>query len=408
MSLNGKKSKGPVEISLSDQHKKGRLIAVIVLLAVGLSALGYGIYRMIQPKPGWQTVETNCDEINVGQDFVLQYYFSGGNTERRQVMQLYTQGVQDAYWIFTADQSPLAYANLHTLNHHPNEPQQVKPELYQAIKMLEPGRLLYLGPVYQEYSNLFFSETDEDARNYDPRFSQETRKYVEDILKFAKDSKHIQLELGDNNQVTLHVSPEYLAFAEEYEMDRFLDLSYMKNAFITDYLAEILLDAGLNHGVLSSFDGYTRNMMGEHFSVNLFDYRDTVVYPAGIMPYEGPMNLVNLRGFPTSAADRYHYYVPREGEVVTPFVSPENGLTHTGTSSLLSYSQEKSCGQILLEILPAFLDEDLNAELLGTLKEIDSVWCEGQTVYHTQPDLKIQELLQTEKGSYESKLFKNS
>ncbi len=48
----------------------------------------------------------------------------------------------------------------------------------------------------------------------------------------------------------------------------FIDFSWMRNAFIADYLAEGLAARGFGKGALTSFDGFARNLEqgGEDFS----------------------------------------------------------------------------------------------------------------------------------------------
>ena len=58
----------------------------------------------------------------------------------------------------------------------------------------------------------------------------------------------------------MSVSDDYLAFAEKNFISDFIDFSWMKNAFITDYVADVMIDNGYTLGSLTSYDGFTRNL----------------------------------------------------------------------------------------------------------------------------------------------------
>ena len=106
-----------------------------------------------------------------------------------------------------------------------------------------------------------------------PRENKETAAYFEEFLTYANDPDAVDLELLGDNRVRLHVSEEYLAFAAENGIDSFIDFYWMKNAFIVDYLAESLADAGFTNGSISSYDGFVRNLdeRDVSYSFNIYD-----------------------------------------------------------------------------------------------------------------------------------------
>ena len=394
-------------VELSDKHKTLRMILICLLLAVGVSAMAYGVYSLMHTEPGWQELEATCDGVNVSQDFILQYNYSGTAEERRLLTSTYSDAAEKAYWIFTSDQAAEGFANLYTINRSPNKPLTVDPALYDAFLMFQKydSPYLYLGPVYTEYDSLFGSQNDSQADRINPRRNTEAADYMKKLLAFAVNPRHIRLELMGGNQITLHVSPEYLEFAKDYEIEDFLDFHDMKNAFVADYLASRLLEQGFHSGFIASYDGFTRNLgcKGESFSMNVFDYLDNTVYPAGIMSYEGPMSLVNLRSFPMMAEDRYHYYVYQDGETVTSFADPADGLYKSSTANLISYSPTESCAEILLQILPVYLSDSLNPEALSDLGDIRSLWCSDETIFYNDKNLVISDLLMTDDLLYQAK-----
>ena len=58
------------------------------------------------------------------------------------------------------------------------------------------------------------------------------------------------------NQVCLHVSDAYQAYAAEMGYTAYLDFFWMKNAFLIDYLADTIRGEGYQLGIISSKDGF--------------------------------------------------------------------------------------------------------------------------------------------------------
>lgn len=94
----------------------------------------------------------------------------------------------------------------------------------------------------------------------------------------------------------------------------------MKNAFITDYVADVMIDNGYTLGSLTSYDGFTRNLdqtsaitklnagpdtsgtaeENADYSFNLYDRQGNIIYPAGVMHYDGAESIVSLHNYPMS------------------------------------------------------------------------------------------------------------
>ena len=48
-----------IQIKVSEKNTKRRIIAFILLLAFGLTMLGYGLFQMLSQDPGWRAVRNN-------------------------------------------------------------------------------------------------------------------------------------------------------------------------------------------------------------------------------------------------------------------------------------------------------------------------------------------------------------
>ena len=285
-------------INLSGKNIGLRAFAVGVLLLIAVIFLGRALSDFLNTEPGWQSVEVESDTVNVSTEFNFSYDFSdyGGTASMayKKLIDVYSRATEDAYRIF--------HQQVEELNNHLNEPFAVDPALYDALALLvaHNNRYFYLAPVYQEYAGIFLSGGDGVAAQFDPNQNPELVPYISQAASFANDSEMIRLELLEDNQVQLFVSEEYLAFAEEYEITKFVDLNWMTNAFVVDFLAEKMTENGYTCGYIASYDGFTRNLdsRGNSYNFNLFDQQGRTIYPAAVFQYNQPISIVFLRNYP--------------------------------------------------------------------------------------------------------------
>lgn len=389
MGLFSREPKPHVTYEVSEKYKKLRMFLIIVLLAIGVVAITTGIVALLNTAPGWQEVTVSTQERNCGANFIFQYHFSDAGASatelNKKVNSVYDAAAVKAYWLFTPDEASEEYKNIYYINHHPDEVITVDPVLYQAFQKLEAAgnRYLYLGPAYAEYNSLFFNQDNHQVQELDPAVNEENRAYVETVAGFALDETHVNLELLGNNQVKLTLSQAYKDFAKAYEIDCFIDFHYMANAFIVDYFAQELIAEGLTHGYIVSVDGYTRNLWngGDTFQMNLFDLKDTTIYPVGTFGYTGPMSIVALRDFPIAASDVYY----REGAdktILHPYLSLQTGKPKASTHALVGTSKTASCADILLQLQPLYIADSLSASDLTALKaeDIQCIWFENSSI----------------------------
>ena len=385
-------------IELSEKNIKWRLILLVLCLSIAAAALFVGVRELLNVDPGWQQVEISSKNPNCAGDFVLMYDYSdyGGSTAaaNKKLTALYTEAAEKAFLLFAPDVEDASVQNLWLVNRHINEPVTVDPVLYEALAQIwqAENRSLYLAPAYEEYNRIFLCENQEEAALYDPAFDGETRDYLMALAAFAADPEAIDLELLEGNQVRLTVSEDYLAFARENEIETFLDFGWMKNAFIADYLARTLTENGFTSGYLTSFDGFTRNLdpRGNLYSLNIFCRRGLEAAMPARLSYTGPMSIVQLRDFPMTEQDRWHYFAYSSGHITSVYLDPAQGLRGPATDSLTGYSREKGCAQILLELAPVFLAGEWDAAGLENLNLTDALWIEDHLVCTTDPEASLE------------------
>jgi len=375
-------------------------VAAVLFLIIGAAALAYAFGQLFAKEPGWQTIQAGtAGGPNCGEDFTFLYELgvSGqpAREESRTVTQLYTQACRRAFQLFHTDESFEGVVNLHDINQRPNETLEVDPVLYRAFEAVGRAgdRTLYLGPIVTRYDDLFYCGDDSQLADFDPRLSREVAGEYAVIAAFAADPGQIDVELLGNSQIRLRVSGDYLAYARQEGIDRFLDFGWMKNAFIVDYLAQAMAEGGYTCGSISSVDGFARCLDGRKgsYGLNLLDWLEDRPIQAGTLEYKGPMSLASLRAFPAAAGDEQRYYQLKSGEIRTLYLDPKDGLCRLAVSSAVCYSLEHSCAELVMEMAPAFVADVIRGDLLEKSAEegIRHIYCQDGTLYASDPDAVV-------------------
>lgn len=349
------------------------LRAVLVGIAILIAALAFGsvVNQWLTVKTGWQEIEAANPKTTAHQSFSFSYCLGAGEqsarAELRAVTALYTETLDDAFRALSGEETE-GVSNLYTLNRHPNEDVQVHPLLYAAFETLEAtgSRYAYLAPMMEQYTALFACTYDEEAALYDPVRNADAREYIDQAAAFAADPNAVRVKLLPDSTLRLEVSDDYLKFARENEIEAFVDFGILRNAFLCDAAADALLAQGYERGVVSSLDGFTRNLSSEEFSLNLFDLADGKVTNPGAVGYTAPAALAALRAFPTSASDQLNYYVYSDGTVVVPYLNAY-GLAHAEVSFLACLSAGESAANLAIRALDAYTGGDRTFAALDDL-----------------------------------------
>ena len=387
-------------VELDQSNVKLRWILVAVFFVIAIVAFGIGINELLKTEPGWQSVRSASDQPNSGGEFVLMYDYSDLGATASQVSKAletkYSQISTDAFAIFSPDISRDGLGNVNYVNASANQEISVDPALYEAFELLQRygNRSIFLAPVYAEYNRIFHSESDPEATAKDPAKNPDVKAYLDELIRYTSDAQMISLELLGNNRIRLNVAQAYLDYAAENGIEKFIDFGWMRNAFVADYMARHLTDAGYTNGYLVSYDGFTRNLVegDTPFNLNLFNLEGKDISAPAMMEYVGRTALVFLHSYPLDDLDRWSYYVYEDGSIVTSMIDPADGVSKSALTNMLSYSKDYGCAEIALNMFPIFLADDFDASAANDLtqKNIYSVWFDRGNLCYNDASLKLQ------------------
>ena len=394
----------PVErVEVQENHVKLRVILLIAAVLAAIVAFGVALNGTTSVNSGWRRIEADgASKANCAQDFVFDYCLGGGGVsaaaENKALTLLYTQAAEKAYKLFNHLETFEDTVNPCYLNLHPNTPVKVEPALYEAFALMERlnSRYVYLAPVYQEYHNLFFCAEDWETAAYDPYQSEYMAGFFAQAAAFARDPASVHVELMGDNTLRLAVSEEYLVFCRENGVDRFIDFSYMTDAFIADFLAELLASKGYTRGAVSAYDGFVRTLGDESLSYSYYVYDRLpggLIASAARMDYPGGTALVNLRAFPLNTQKEHYFYEFEDGSVRTPYAAMADGKSRAALPVLVGTSRQMGCAETLLRLLPLYAADTVDAAQLAALPQtgLYPLWCEGLRLTSTDPRVTLRE-----------------
>ena len=398
---NRRRPKPVQKVQLSEKNVGRRIVLVVLFLALGSGFLVYAFMNFLRGDSGWREISVKAGaELNCSEDFTLKYNVGAGGVsaggEAKALSLIYTDAAVKSYRLFNIDESFDDVTNLYDINQHPNEVLTVDPVLYDALKKVSDAncREIYLGPLYASLENLCTSSDDAIAAQFDPEKDDDAAEEAAAVAVFAQNPDDISLEFPEENQVCLHVSDAYQAYAAEMGYTAYLDFFWMKNAFLIDYLADTIRGGGYQLGIISSKDGFVRCLdeTGEkEYQYPLYHLSGNEIQSHGTMTYEGPKSIVFFHAYQAGSPDTYRYYQYQDKTMRTPYLSVSDGKDHTAASELIAYSGEYGCADTLLAAFSDYQAESLSRESLETLtsQNIYSIWFENDKMQTTDEDLAV-------------------
>ena len=388
----------PVEkITLDDRTvSKKRIFFIALFLCIGFGAFAYAFTHLGRSEKGWQkvTIDIGTEESSY-YDFTLMYEFGKGEKsakrERRELSETYGNLTRKAFILFDRSKEYDGFSNLCTVNRHPNETVTVASDLYKAFEKFasyNDSRILYLGALTEHVEALVSSDSAEALSEYDPYTNESVREFFNKTAGFAMDRDAVQLELCGDNRVILHVSDDYLTFAGENGIVNFIDFGWTKNAVICDYLADTLIGKGFNNGILTSYDGFTRNFCASEkaFDYALVFFEDGEPRTSGAMNYQGKKNFVWFHDYPMHTFDGMgRVLMLQDGNKRHTYLGTD-GLPHSALSELLAWSEADSCTDIALSMAKYYITDHYSGDDLRAgagAKGISVLTAEEAGLLHT-------------------------
>ncbi len=376
--MNDRPVKGPVrpfiEIRLSEEHILRRVVILISSLVVAMVAFGFGIYAWLSADEGWQEITVvSTDGPTSGDAFTFYYDIGAGEIaatpEYKAVRALYSQACLDSWQLFSSETEVENVKNLWYLNQHINEEIMVDPALYSVLEQLTCSGMRYhfLAPMYEMYVSLNQCSEDYETADYDPYQNDELRIFYEETAEYVNSEEDISLELLGNDTVILYVSEEYQTFASQNGIDTYLDLGWMKNAFVADYLANVLSDEEYTRGTLISSDGFIRNLddiSGNEYSITLSHREGNTVNTQDQVYFSGRVSIAVLHDYPLGSTDSDNYYVFENGEIRSMYLDPADGLCKCSLPELVGSSTEKNCAELALMMASVFIADSFDETAL--------------------------------------------
>ncbi len=415
MGLFKKNKPDRLEIEVSEKHTRFRFVLVVLLLAIGLSLIVFGFYSLITKEPGWYTIELTEGPTHLNEEFFLNYCVGddklSASDEYKSVQSLYTVEVSRIYRLLDVYRDYEDAVNLYTINAHPGETFEVDPILYDAFELIEKtgSRILYMAPVFSEYRHLFGSLNDIEAALCDPYGSEETRIYLDQVMKYAADPSMIRVELLGENRISLYVADTYMSFLKENGITDLIDFGWLTNAFIVDHVAQTMISHGYTAGTITSYDGYTRNFdsSSKEYAFNIFDRSGDNVYSSATAKYCGNISMVFLRDYPMSTRDATDFYAYEDGRYAHRYADTVSGVYKSALHNLVSYSYDTGCSEVAIKMADVFISDEFSLDRIENMKSnrIYSIWCLNGTVYYNDDNVIITNLYTDEETSYQSAYY---
>ena len=261
--------------------KASRFILFLCFALLAVGSFTWGVVQLGHKESGYQTIETSDahGDVLFRSGLTLRYWAEGSSADIRdlteRVGQVYSDSLYENLRLLDPDQTYEGVTNLASLNAAPGEalpvPERLAAVLSDALEktVADIGYSALSGPLYREWRNLLYLE---DPEPFDPLNNPEEAERLRSLTSALRipDAASLMLSEADGQTAAcLQVSPELVALMDSLELTApVLDLALLHDAYLMDLVAEDLLAAGYDQGVLYSRSGLTRCLRpGETLSV---------------------------------------------------------------------------------------------------------------------------------------------
>ena len=404
-----KKQNKVEEITVSSKHLVLRIILFVLFLGIGISGIVVGCtYNNNHLDTGWYNVECIEGQTDAN-NFRLSCYYNDGKKENanlnKAITKLYTQLCNKAYALFHETRTSDLIVNLKDINSNPNEDIRVESDLYNVFKTIldNDSKVIYYGPVYDTYSNLFSADSDIQAKESDPYYSTKVKDFFDEVSSYVTNDK-VKVVLKENNVLRLEVSDDYLTYCNENGITNFVSFNYLHNAITVDFIADKLIEANVSDFRIYSYDGYYRSYYkNDSLSDSYFmrTYYNDYIIPEAKINFKKSTTFVEFKTFPISAGEDSYLYENKK--FAHHFLNDECLYTSCCESLLLYKNESASTLDLLLKGTKIFTGSTLDVNGLKAIANF--VYNEGNVVKYNDASLEMTDLFDKDGMTFTKELI---
>ena len=314
-------------------------VLVIILFGVALTFL----ILNTRTKSGMKKIDATTTQISRAPSSYSLYYvledvegMKASDMENR-VIAAYSEAIDTMLPLLDTSEEYEGINNLYYINNHINEDIVLDPMLYNVLKEvydIDP-RYLYLGNLYEFYNNLRYTPEPLEIQTYDPFVSLEMKALVDEFVNY----NGISLKFKSNNTIRLSITDDYVLL-QESDHPRYIDLGPLTDAYILDYVKELMVKNYLFNGYIYCSDGYIvdfGNKKKIDYSIPLLVDKKGSYIQKGSIKMASSHSYVIQYGFVDDTLRQYEIKSNDESRIRTSYVNPLDGDTTVKDKSYITY-----------------------------------------------------------------------
>jgi hypothetical protein len=220
------------------------------------------------------------------------------------------------------------------------------------------------------------------------------KQYIDSIVNYIKSD--ISIDFLNDYNIKLNVSDNYLNILDELSVNDILDFSYLRNAFILDYVSTQLISDGFKYGNIQSYDGYYINLDDTYnYKYDVYDIIDKKLISTCYVDFMGKYNIVNYRNFAINNMD-YNRFRLEDDKLTSLYINPNDGKNYESIKNLTSYSKTKSLVDIVLETKDIYINNNFNENNIS----IESIWLKDRSINYNDKNLTLNNIYSKNDVSY--------
>ena len=388
----------PVEkIEVSEKHILLRVIILIIAIAAVIGSAVFIIVNLSTKDKGWTRIELSRNKLN---DLYYFYYELGDEPtkEYKELTSLYKTSLEKVYILFDEKEAYDDINNIYYINNNPNKEIAIDGLLYNAIKevMDNNSKSIFMGGIIPYYDSVILGSSA-NISYYDIKTNEDMKNRATKYINYINDKNHFEFKLLDGNKVLLYQSDEFSKFLSDYELT-VLNFTYLKNAYILDYLDDVFSSKLYKSGYIYSLDGYLLNL-GSHieYTFDILDEYNNKASTAASIKYAEKRKYVTFKNTITNKSDYDYIRILEDGSRRTYYIDNTDGISKESLRYLTGYSNTNSLSKIALEMEKCYISNEFDKNLL---KNNNYFWIIDNNINYTEEGLKFSNVIDGYKTVY--------